>query len=346
MLTSHSHALFRNDNGELFDDLEVALRGTKYSSTVVRYKESRNGLACYQALTSQHAGTSVWESRIREAEDYLNNRKWTGTSSVTLEHHIDKHRTSFIIISEAREHVTHQLPEERTRVTNLINSITSKDSDVVAALAVIKQPNQAMRDNFELAAAYILPTCPVARRKTEKGQQNAEVAAVNPTLQTGKGTSGVELRYYPTHVFRKLPEAQQKELKAWAATNPRTVENGGKSSPKDGKGGGKSNKRNTSDGGGGHITKKKLKGMVSSIMKEAGKSNDDSSQFNDFAAALKGMVTAAVASATAKQQPQAQGQVGSTNANPQDLDAHAQTMAVCLQKIAGKSKKGKKGKDE
>ena len=33
--TSHSHPLFRNDNGEVFDLFETSLRGTNYSATIV-----------------------------------------------------------------------------------------------------------------------------------------------------------------------------------------------------------------------------------------------------------------------------------------------------------------------
>ena len=53
------------------------------------------------------------------------NRKWTGTTAHTLDKHIDNHQADFVSLSEATNHVYHHIPNNRTRVGYLIESIDS-----------------------------------------------------------------------------------------------------------------------------------------------------------------------------------------------------------------------------
>ena len=89
------------------------------------------------ALVSQFSGKVVWEIRIKDAWDYFMNKQWSGTAHQTLKVHIDQHQSVFVSLSEASDHVSHQLPNNRTRVGYLIDSITSTGANVVAALASI-----------------------------------------------------------------------------------------------------------------------------------------------------------------------------------------------------------------
>ena len=90
------------------------------------------------AVVSQFSGKAVSGLRIKEAQDYLMNRKWTGTTNQTLKAHIDCHITSFVAMTEASDHVSHQIPDDRTCVGCLIASIKSADANVVAALSSIR----------------------------------------------------------------------------------------------------------------------------------------------------------------------------------------------------------------
>ena len=72
-ITSHSHPLFRNDNGEVFDLLETSLRGTNYSATIIQFRKARDGRSAYFSLVSQHAGDDVWQETISGEDDYLKN---------------------------------------------------------------------------------------------------------------------------------------------------------------------------------------------------------------------------------------------------------------------------------
>ena len=89
------------------------------------------------ALVSQFSGKVVWETRIKDAHDYLMNKQWSGTTHKTMKARIDRHQSAFVSLLESSDHVSHQLPNNCTRVGYLIDSITSIDVNVVAALAVI-----------------------------------------------------------------------------------------------------------------------------------------------------------------------------------------------------------------
>ena len=85
------------------------------------------------------------------------NRKWTGTTNQTLKVHIDRHITSFVPMTEASDHVSHQIPDDRTRVGYLIASIESADANVVAALSSIRMDDTGRCENFETASVFLAP---------------------------------------------------------------------------------------------------------------------------------------------------------------------------------------------
>ena len=86
--------------------------------------------------------------RIKDAESYMMNRKWTGMTQQTLEKRIDRHRSVFVCLSKATDYVSHQMLNERTLVGYLIVIIYSRDADIFSALAGIRQENTGMRESF------------------------------------------------------------------------------------------------------------------------------------------------------------------------------------------------------
>ena len=342
-LSSHDHPLFQQDNTNVYDRMEIGLRGSAYAATMVKYRKKRDGVGAMTALVSQHAGKSVWEKRIKTAEDYIQSRKWTGTSSVTLEAHLDMHRSSLVALEEASEHVAHQIPEERTRVTYVLNSIECKDPEVLSAVSAIRQNDPGMRDNFESAAYFLQPTCPVARRGGGKSRNvTADIAALNPKLETGKGSTGVELRWHPRKQFHQLSQEQKQELKQWCATNPRSATNGGidalnaDKADGDGNNGRKSGgKRGTGKQSNKNLNKKLKRTIASAIKKQLGKATETENEQDKLANGLVSMIQAAT-QANAGGNTNKQVTVGSTTAseNPQDdLKAQAKVVAGQLQGI-------------
>ena len=123
-------------------------------------------------------------------------KSWTGQTRQTLVVHIDRHSQSYVALIEAEDHVSHQTPSERTRVSYLMNSIDSKDAEVLAGFAVIRKDEAGMRGDFEPAAVFLSPTCHVANKGSERkvGFDAATVLAAD--AKTGIGKTGVELRYH------------------------------------------------------------------------------------------------------------------------------------------------------
>ena len=89
-------------------------------------------------IVSQFDGKVVWEIRIKDAQEYLMNKQWSGTTHQTLKAHIDRHHSAFVSLLEASDHVSHQLLNNCTRFGYLIDSITITDVNIVAALASIR----------------------------------------------------------------------------------------------------------------------------------------------------------------------------------------------------------------
>ena len=153
----------------------------------------------------QHAGKDVWEKRIKHSEEYMVQKSWTDQTRQTLVTHIDRHRQAYVALIEAADHVSHQTPSERTRVSYLMNSIDSKDAEVLAGLASIRQDDAGMRGDFEPAAIFLSPTCPVAKKGPERkvGFNAATILAAD--ANTGIGKTSVELHYHTKKEFWEIP---------------------------------------------------------------------------------------------------------------------------------------------
>ena len=82
---SHTHPLFKEDNATVYYDLEEATRGTQHAATLKPYQRAKNGRAASNALITQHAGKDKWEKELTTQDELVHTRKWSGTTSYTLE---------------------------------------------------------------------------------------------------------------------------------------------------------------------------------------------------------------------------------------------------------------------
>jgi hypothetical protein len=216
---SHTHPLFKSDNGQVFDVIEAALRGTSISPSIAQFRKTRDGRAAYLALVSQHAGRDVWDKLQREAEHKLQNVKWNGQTTITLQQHMSMHRREWITLQDCSEYIPVEVPNGRQRVTWLMNSITSIDPGVLAAIAAVRQDEADKRVNFESAVAYLAPVCPVAAKQQRRGKLEANVSGTTAGGLGSTGKTGVSLRYHKYAEFQKLSEEQKKELREWKTNN-------------------------------------------------------------------------------------------------------------------------------
>ncbi len=80
----HSIPLYKVDNGLVFDLIESTVRDHDVAATVTPFLCAQNGRGALLALQSQHAGKAIYDQLVKEAENVLKNRQWSGTTSVTL----------------------------------------------------------------------------------------------------------------------------------------------------------------------------------------------------------------------------------------------------------------------
>ena len=220
---SHDHPLYSTDNAKVYSALEEASRGTAYSSTVKAFSRRRDGRSAWLALVSSHAGNDKWESLQKENTRWLMNTKWNGLT-YSLEKFCNHHRSRFVNLEEAKNHVDFQLPTAHTRVGYLLDNITNDDADLRAAIANIRQNVNDTRSDFENAVSVLLPVDPFIKKKLTKDSTRNNPGAIADTSGSniaanesgGKiGTSGVKLQFHTDAQYRKLTPAQKSELHKW-----------------------------------------------------------------------------------------------------------------------------------
>ena len=147
---SHAHALFKVDNAKVFDIIKQGVRGSDIAPTIAPYCKLRDGRGALKAIIDQHAGVRVWDDMVKSAKDVMSgSRKWTETTTFTIAQHCNLHWKAFIALGEASDHVPVQIPDERTRVINLMDSFETVDPTVLAALSLVRQDKAIERVNFE-----------------------------------------------------------------------------------------------------------------------------------------------------------------------------------------------------
>ena len=83
--------------------------------------------------------------------------EWKGQSNFLLEALITQNRNAFTSLQECAEHTSYKVLTEEGRVCKLLHCIVSTNAERCAASAVLKS-------DFEKAAAFLIPACPVAAK--------------------------------------------------------------------------------------------------------------------------------------------------------------------------------------
>ena len=107
------------------------------------------------------------------------------------------------------------VPNDAQRVEFLLNSISSQDVGLQAAMASVRTNTNNMRNDFEEAASHLIEMDPYRRsqRDTSRVSANAQISGID--FKGGRGSSGVDLRWHPRNEFVSLSDAQKTELLAW-----------------------------------------------------------------------------------------------------------------------------------
>ena len=163
---------------------------------------------------------------VKRQDAILHSRKWKGQSNLTLEKNVQMHRTAFVTMEACILHVQFQLPNPFTRVGYLLDGIENNDPQLQAAIALVTDDvgPGGKRENFESAAAYLLPRDPVAKRRiTTEKRTAAEISGIgadNEGPKSGKkkgiGRTGVHFRYHRPDEYSKAFAAREKGIDGMA----------------------------------------------------------------------------------------------------------------------------------
>ena len=216
---SHTHALYRDDNAQVYYYLEEATRTTSYAASLKPFQRAKNGRGAWMAMLSQYAGEDKWRAEIKFQDDLLHNRKWKGQSHFSLDKFIAQHRNAFVSMSQCADHVNFQLPNELSRVTYLLDAIENNDAPLQAAMALCRNDNgpDGKMNDFEATASFLLPHDPVAKKRPTNSRAPANVSSTTTLppsgMKTGTGKSGVELRFHTREEYTTLNAEQRDELR-------------------------------------------------------------------------------------------------------------------------------------
>ena len=99
MSSSHEHLIPTHCIGLTIEDVhqlvERAIRDNgAYAAIIAPFARTKNGRGAAMAMESQHAGKDVWDDNIKNAKDFLQNRRWSGTTTVPFLYHAAQHRKS------------------------------------------------------------------------------------------------------------------------------------------------------------------------------------------------------------------------------------------------------------
>ena len=123
---SHSHVLYIQCNEFLYFKLEETCRGTKYADSLTTLR--KDGRGGWYALKHQYDGKDKGDTEVKRTTAILHTRKWRGNSSNLLDLFVSLHRTAFVAMQAAAEHVDFQLPNGNSRVGYLLDGIEYEDA--------------------------------------------------------------------------------------------------------------------------------------------------------------------------------------------------------------------------
>jgi hypothetical protein len=211
---------------------------------------------------------------------------------------LSKHRQASIDLETSAAHVGQQLPNNRTRVTYVMDSIQGcNDYAVHARIENIEGDDSitGKRNNFEAAVTHLLPADPVMENNNKNCRSNNRTVISAATIQSGKGKFGADLRWHPLKEHKSLNDAQRDELKSWrnsndgkasiAASKKQYLDKKNKSG-----GGGSSSGNKRQQHGNNNDPRVKFKKMIASVVTDTlqsqAKQQDEEAQINAITANL------------------------------------------------------------
>jgi hypothetical protein len=167
----HTHTLFKVNNGTAFNLVKSSTQGSDVALMIAPCCKTQNRHGAMLALKSQHACKAIWDCLFKEAKHTLSNKVWSGNTPTTLAQHMGMHRHALITLTECAEHIPVDMPNDRARVTYLMDSLKTVDPTALAAIAAVRQDKVDKPVNFENMFAYLVTVCPVTAKTAKKQER-------------------------------------------------------------------------------------------------------------------------------------------------------------------------------
>ena len=120
----HDGVGWEEDNAAVFDILLSALQTSSFVTSLKGYQSTQDGRQAWKNLKLHNLGKSVWDKRVKAAEVKVLHRIFDGKNHrFSLQSHCNSHREAHQEMIRASEETDYQVPDERTRVTRLLESI-------------------------------------------------------------------------------------------------------------------------------------------------------------------------------------------------------------------------------
>ena len=207
----HDGVGWEEDNAAVFDILLSALQTSSFVTSLKGYQSTQDGRQAWKNLKLHNLGKSVWDKRVKAAEVKVLHRIFDGKNHrFSLQSHCNSHREAHQEMIRASEETDYQVPDERTRVTRLLESIQTPYSLLQSAKVTVENDIQK-RENFELAADFLCRFAP--KRKDNPGglYKIATTVTEMKTELDGLDNVEVDVRYYKPDEWSKLTNDQRKK---------------------------------------------------------------------------------------------------------------------------------------
>ena len=100
----------------------------------------------------------------------------------------------------------------------MLDSISSQDNALQAAMGNIRADTNGLRSDFEAASSHLIEVDPY-RRSSNTDQRRQPGAKVSAVTFAGWGKTGVDLRWHTRSEFWNLTEEQRDKLTEWQGTD-------------------------------------------------------------------------------------------------------------------------------
>eukprot|EP00957_Ditylum_brightwellii_P048310 3666689-Ditylum_brightwellii.AAC.1 len=87
---SYTHALYHEDNADVYLSLEEAMRDTQYAASIKPFQQVKNGRGALASIKQQFTGTNKWQAELSQRNNFFHLAEWKGQMSAQSCLHLHK----------------------------------------------------------------------------------------------------------------------------------------------------------------------------------------------------------------------------------------------------------------